>query len=60
MGCYATRQKRRRSVINTKHILFIVSGAFGGLEKQVRQRLREATIGFAAKGSHKVETEQGR
>src|SRR4029077_13183730 len=29
-------------------ILFIVSGAFGGLEKIIRQRLREATIGFAA------------
>src|SRR6185369_13506040 len=37
------------STINTKHILFIVSGAFGGLEKIIRQRLREATIGFAAK-----------
>src|SRR5205085_9773500 len=37
------------STINTKHILFIVSGAFGGLEKIVRERLREATIGFAAR-----------
>lgn len=38
------------SVINTKHILFIVSGAFDGLEKIVRRRLSEATIGFAATG----------
>src|SRR6185295_11973099 len=30
------------------HILFIVSGAFGGLEKIVQRRLREAVIGFAA------------
>src|SRR4029077_15931160 len=30
-------------------ILFIVSGAFDGLEKIVRRRLREATIGFAAR-----------
>src|ERR1035437_4568335 len=37
------------STINTKHILFIVSGAFGGLEKIIQRRLREATIGFAAK-----------
>jgi endopeptidase Clp ATP-binding regulatory subunit ClpX len=34
--------------INTRHILFIVSGAFEGLEKLVQQRLRAATIGFAA------------
>ena len=43
------RARSRRSVINTKHILFIVSGAFGGLEKIVRRRLREATIGFGAR-----------
>lgn len=50
------RGKKGASVINTKHILFIVSGAFGGLEKEVRKRLREATIGFAAKAP-KVETD---
>ena len=43
------RGKKSPSVINTKHILFIVSGAFDGLEKIVRRRLREATIGFGAK-----------
>ncbi len=42
--------RKAPSTINTKHILFIVSGAFDGLEKIVRKRLREATIGFAAKG----------
>jgi ATP-dependent protease Clp ATPase subunit len=36
------------AVINTKHILFVVSGAFDGLEKLVQKRLREASIGFAA------------
>ena len=40
--------KKPVPVINTKHILFIVSGAFGGLEKIVQRRLREAVIGFAA------------
>ncbi len=40
--------KKQPGVINTKHILFVVSGAFGGLEKVVFKRLREATIGFAA------------
>lgn len=39
---------KRADHINTKHILFIVSGAFTGLDKVVRKRLREATIGFAA------------
>lgn len=45
------RGKKGASTINTKHILFIVSGAFDGLEKIVRRRVREATIGFAAKGN---------
>src|SRR5207245_11152848 len=41
--------RKSAATIKTKHTLFIVSGAFGGLEKIIRQRLREATIGFAAK-----------
>ncbi len=40
--------RKQPSTINTKHILFIVSGAFSGLEKIVAKRAREATIGFAA------------
>src|SRR3954470_1685055 len=43
------RGRKAPNTINTKHILFIVSGAFEGLEKIVRRRLREATIGFGAK-----------
>jgi ATP-dependent protease Clp ATPase subunit len=43
------RGRKAPSTINTKHILFIVSGAFGGLETIIRKRLREATIGFGAK-----------
>lgn len=45
-----TRGRKGPSVINTKHILFIVSGAFDGLEKIVRRRVQEAVIGFAARG----------
>lgn len=41
--------KRQPPTINTKHILFVVSGAFDGLEKIVRRRLNAATIGFAAR-----------
>lgn len=43
------RGRKAPSTINTKHILFIVSGAFGGLEKIARKRLHEASIGFAAR-----------
>ncbi|MGE3310334.1 MAG: AAA family ATPase [Limisphaerales bacterium] len=43
--------KKQPSTINTKHILFIVSGAFPGLEKLVQKRVRDATIGFAAGAS---------
>ncbi len=46
---FTQRGRKAPSTINTKHILFIVSGAFGGLEQIIRKRLREAIIGFAAK-----------
>ncbi|MGH7971947.1 MAG: AAA family ATPase [Limisphaerales bacterium] len=46
---FTQRGRKAPTTINTKHILFIVSGAFGGLEKIIRQRLREAIIGFGAK-----------
>src|ERR1700677_2624054 len=42
------RGKKSPGVINTKHILFIVSGAFEGLEKIVKKRQSAAAIGFAA------------
>ncbi len=42
------RARQQPPVINTRHILFVVSGAFSGLETLVRRRVREATIGFAA------------
>ncbi|HBM78636.1 MAG TPA: ATP-dependent protease [Verrucomicrobiales bacterium] len=37
-----------KDTVNTRHILFIVSGAFSGLEKVVRKRLSEGQIGFGA------------
>ncbi|MBM3882422.1 MAG: AAA family ATPase [Verrucomicrobia bacterium] len=48
---FTQRGRKPAEVVNTKHILFIVSGAFNGLDKIVRRRLREATIGFAAKST---------
>jgi endopeptidase Clp ATP-binding regulatory subunit ClpX len=55
---FTQRGRKAPSTINTRHILFIVSGAFGGLEKIVRQRLREATIGFAARERPAETTEE--
>ena len=37
-----------KDTINTRHILFIVSGAFSGLEKVIERRLRSGQIGFGA------------
>lgn len=34
--------------VNTRHILFIVSGAFSGLQEIVGKRLRKGAIGFGA------------
>jgi len=52
------RGKKQPSTINTRHILFVVSGAFGGLEKIVRKRVRDAHIGFAATAQAIVTDEQ--
>ena len=41
--------------INTRHILFIVSGAFSGLEKVIKKRLHSGQIGFGAEPSEGLE-----
>lgn len=41
--------------VNTKNILFIVGGAFVGLEKIISQRLRTVSIGFTAQAKASVE-----
>jgi ATP-dependent Clp protease ATP-binding subunit ClpX len=40
--------QRDRSGVNTKNILFIMSGAFGGLDKIIKKRLTKTAIGFGA------------
>jgi endopeptidase Clp ATP-binding regulatory subunit ClpX len=45
---YQRTGKRVKKKINTKHILFIMSGAFNGLEDIVRQRRSKKGIGFGA------------
>ncbi|HUI06600.1 MAG TPA: AAA family ATPase [Verrucomicrobiae bacterium] len=46
---FQRRGKVKRETVNTKHILFIVSGAFGQMLEIIRRRLRESQIGFGAK-----------
>ena len=40
--------KAKRETINTRHILFVVSGAFERLKEQVSRRLTKGQIGFSA------------
>jgi endopeptidase Clp ATP-binding regulatory subunit ClpX len=45
---YRKTGKREKKTINTRHILFIMSGAFNGLEEIVKKRLNREGIGFGA------------
>jgi ATP-dependent Clp protease ATP-binding subunit ClpX len=45
---FQRRGKAKRETINTRHILFVVSGAFEKLKEQVGRRLRQSQIGFSA------------
>src|SRR6516225_3937425 len=48
---FQRRGKAKKEVINTRHILFICSGAFDRLKEQVERRLRQANIGFGGDGA---------
>ncbi|MFW6147869.1 MAG: AAA family ATPase [Thermodesulfobacteriota bacterium] len=45
---YRKTGKREKQVVNTKNILFIMSGAFEGLAEIIKKRLRRQGIGFEA------------
>ncbi len=55
---YRRTGKKEKRTLNTRHILFIVSGAFTGLEKIIRERLSKQEIGFGAKLTTKEEEKQ--
>jgi ATP-dependent Clp protease ATP-binding subunit ClpX len=56
---FDTRKGRTgREVINTRNILFIVSGAFSGLEKLIEKRQAKAAIGFGAVIEEKTKTDE--
>ena len=50
--------KKEKSSINTKHILFIMSGAFSGLDKIISRRIADQRIGFGASVSKPSEDEE--
>src|SRR5216110_3080682 len=45
---FQKRGKAKRETINTRHILFVVSGAFEKLKQQVSRRISQGQIGFSA------------
>jgi len=45
---YRRTGKKEKRTINTKHILFIMSGAFNGLEEMIKKRFNREGIGFGA------------
>jgi len=55
---FDTRKGRTgREVVNTRNILFIVSGAFGGLEKLIERRSNRKAIGFVSADSKPTASE---
>jgi ATP-dependent Clp protease ATP-binding subunit ClpX len=50
--------KVKKETINTRHILFIVSGAFDKLPEIVKRRLSRSEIGFAAPARLQQKTEE--
>ncbi len=50
---YRRTGKRPKKMINTRHILFIMSGAFNHLDEIIMKRLNQQGIGFGAKVTSK-------
>ncbi len=54
---FQSKGKVTRSVINTRHILFIVSGAFNGLVPIIRKRVGAQSIGFRGPAAASIKDE---
>ena len=54
---FQTKGRVEKRVINTRHILFIVSGAFNGLKEIIQKRLDQKAIGITADPKGKEESE---
>jgi ATP-dependent protease Clp ATPase subunit len=55
---YRRTGKREKRTLNTRQILFIVSGAFNGLDKLVKERLSKQGIGFQAAMTSRTEDQR--
>jgi endopeptidase Clp ATP-binding regulatory subunit ClpX len=55
---YRATGKRQRKVINTKNILFIMSGAFTGLTEIIKKRVQQQSIGFESMIGHPKKASQ--
>jgi endopeptidase Clp ATP-binding regulatory subunit ClpX len=53
---YRRTGKREKKIINTRNILFIMSGAFNGLEDIIKKRMSKEGIGFGAEIKSKSDT----
>lgn len=54
---FQSKGKVTRQVINTRHILFIVSGAFNGLIPIIRKRIGAQSIGFRGRSAAELPDE---
>jgi len=54
---YRKTGKKERRTLNTRHILFIVSGAFNGLSDIIKRRVSHQPIGFGQPAQEKTEDE---
>ncbi len=54
---YRRTGQRKKRTINTRYVLFIVSGAFSGLEEIVKKRLHKQGLGFMAEVTSKNDVE---
>lgn len=50
--------KVEKRIINTRHILFIISGAFNGLRDIINKRMNQSNIGFNATVKSQTELEE--
>lgn len=48
-------KKKKKITLNTKYILFVVSGAFQGLEEIIKKRLKKQSLGFLSEIEGKEE-----
>jgi len=55
---YRKTGKKEKKTINTRNILFIVSGAFNNLDKIVQKRVQQQGIGFRASLKSKKQTQK--